>query len=101
MMELADMLKNFVEVNVDQILREKYPHIQHPAAVYAHVVRVSEADGTCTCTVQILDSGMNRNTDFPEIPGVKTKISLRAGDTVVALLVYGGCNVFILGRYEG
>jgi hypothetical protein len=101
MMRLSDMLKNFVEVNMEQILREKYPHIRHPAGVYARVVNAREKNGTYTCTVQILDSGMNRNTDFPEIPGVTTKISLQAGDIAVALLMYGGCDVFIIGRYEG
>lgn len=97
---MSDMLRSFVEQALDERLREKYPHVQHPAGMYARVVRVKEDHGTCVCTVRLLDEAGNDNPRFPEIPGVKTGIALKEGDLAAVLLMYGGSSMFVIGRYE-
>lgn len=97
---MSDMLRTFVKKEMERQLKEQYPHIQHPSGMYAEVVRVNEFDGKYVCTLKILDQSMNTDNEFPEIPNVKTNIELQQGDVAVILLLYGGNDVLILGRYE-
>lgn len=51
-------------------------------------------------TLKILDKTLNVDNDFPEIPNVRSSIQVQKDDIVVVLLLYGGSDVFILGRCE-
>ena len=51
-------------------------------------------------TLKILDKTLNVDNDFPEIPNVKSSIMAQKEDIVVVLLLYGGSDVFVLGRCE-
>lgn len=97
---MSDMLQTFVKKEMERRIKEQYPHMQHPAGMYASVVQVKECQGSYVCTLRLLDQSMNIDHDFPEIPNVKTKVELRRGDIAVILLLYGENTVFILGRYE-
>lgn len=97
---MSDMLRVFVSQALDQRLREKYPHMQHPAGMHARVVHAKEDHGKYVCTVRLLDEAGNDDMAFPEIPGVKTDIALKKGDLAVVVLLYGGSSMFVIGRYE-
>ena len=97
---MPDMLKIFVKKEMEKNIQERYPHVQQPAGMYANVVAVKKIKEEYLCTLKILDKNMNINSDFPEIPDVKTNIELKQGDIAVIILLYGGSSVFILGRHE-
>lgn len=97
---MSDMLQTFVKKEMEKLIQEKYPHVQHPSGMYAKVVQSKEINGRYLCTLKILDKAMNTDKDFPEIPNVKTDIELKQGDIAVIHLLYGGSIVFILGRYD-
>lgn len=95
---MADMLEAFVQKVMDKRIKKKYPHIQHPSAVYANVSQVKKKDNIYICTLRILDKNLNTDNSFPEIPGVKTHIEVKKNDRVVVLLLYAGTRAFIAGR---
>ena len=95
---MADMLESFVQKVMDKRIKNKYPHIQHPSAVYAKVSQVKKKNDIYICTLRILDKNMNTDNDFPEIPQVKTEIEVKKDDTVVVVLLYAGTRAFIVGR---
>lgn len=95
---MSDMLRTFVNKEMEKQIREKYPHMQHPSGMYANIIRIKESNGKYVCTLRILDEAMNADNDFPEIPDVETDIELKQGDTAAILLLYGGSSVFVLGR---
>ena len=98
---MSGLLGDFTKSAIGQEIKTNYPHIEHPAGVYAKVVYVSEDNGKYTCVIRILDRSMNIDKSFPEIPGVKTDIKIHNGDTVILLMLYGGSAFYILGRYDG
>lgn len=97
---MSDMLKTFVDMALDERIREKYPHLRHPACVYAKIVKVYQADGIYEYTIRIMDAAMETDDDFPEIPGVRSAIRMAEGDTAVVMLLYGGINVYVVGRRD-
>lgn len=98
---MAGLLEDFTRTAIEQEIKINYPHIEHPAGVYAKVVFVTEDNGKYICVIRILDRSMNIDKSFPEIPGVKTDIKVKAGDIVALLMLYGGSDFYILGRYDG
>lgn len=97
---MSDMLKTFVETELEKQIKEKYPHMQHPAGVYAKVMNVIPKEKGYICTLKLLDRKLNPDDDFPEVPGVKTTIAFQKGEIAVVLLMYGGNEFTILGRHE-
>ena len=98
---MAGLLEDFTRTAIEQEIKTNYPHIEHPAGIYARVVFATEDNGKYICVIRILDRSMNMDKSFPEIPGVKTDITITAGDTVAVLMLYGGNAFYILGRYAG
>ena len=68
--------------------------------MYAKVVQVKTDNEKYVYTLKILDKTLNVDNDFPEIPNVKSSIKARKEDIVAVLLLYGGSDVFVLGRCE-
>lgn len=95
---MGDLLKTFVGEELRGQLRENYSYLRHPACVYAKVTRVRETQGIYTATLKILDQNKNEDSQFTEIPNVCTEIKIGVGDTVAAILMYGECDPFIVGR---
>lgn len=97
---MSDLLKNFVDREIDDRIRDKYPHIRNPAGVYAKIVQARPADGIYEYTIRILNASMNEDGNFPEIPGVRSGVQMAEGDTAVVLLLYGGACIYVVGRME-
>ena len=98
---MGDMMKVFVDREIDGQIREKYPHLRHPAGVCARIVKAgadSGQPGVYEYTIRILDENMNVDTQYPEIPGVVSALLLGKDEVVVVLLLYGGTDVYIIGR---
>lgn len=94
---MSDMLETFVRKEITNEIKTNYPHIQYPAGMYARIVQAGEK---YMYTLKILDKTLNVDNDFPEIPNVRSSIQIQKDDIVVVLLLYGGSDVFILGRCE-
>lgn len=97
---MSDMLKQFVKKEMDRQIQKNYPHIQKPYGVYAKVLQVKKTENTYVYTLKILDQMLNEDSDFPEIPDVRSHMELSKDDIAVIILLYGGSNIYILGRYE-
>ena len=95
---MAEMLKEFVSNELEKQVNEKYPHIKNPPCMYAKVINVMEKGDLFSYTLKILDKNMEVNNDFPEVPNVKSVLQLNSGDIAVIVLLYGGSDIFILGR---
>lgn len=97
---MSGMMESFVKETIDTQIKEKYPHLQHPAGMYAKVVRVEKSGDKYKYTLKILDKNLSNNNDFPEVPNVKSDIELQKNDIAVVILLYGRSGFYILGRYE-
>ena len=98
---MGDMMKGFVDREIDEQIRAKYPHLRHPTGVCARIVGTganSKQPGIYEYIIRILDEDMNVDTQYPEIPGVLSALSLEKDEVVVVLFLYGGTDVYILGR---
>ena len=97
---MSDMLETFVRKGITNEIKTNYPHIQYPAGMYARIVQAKQDGEKYMYTLKILDKTLNVDNDFPEIPNVRSSIQIQKDDIVVVLLLYGGSDVFILGRCE-
>lgn len=95
---MANMMSEFVRQELENEIKEHYPHMRYPPCMRAKVVSVRTGSGTYTCTLKILDKNGQADNSFPEIPMVQTDIEVSRGDTVIVLLLYGECDPFILRR---
>ena len=62
---MAGLLEDFTRTAIEQEIKTNYPHIEHPAGVYARVVFATEANGKYLGVIRILDSSMNIDKSFP------------------------------------
>ena len=116
------MLKEMVRTIVKQVIASSYPHVKLPAVVYAKIVSVQpcgtydleelsitdESVGrtfpahlTCSCYeyhLAIIDRSGNMDSDFPALPGIRSKKPLRAGAVVAVAFAYGDIDPVILGE---
>lgn len=116
------MLKEMVRTLVKQAIASDYPHVKLPAVVYAKVVSVQpcgtygledlsitdksmgrtfQAHLTCSCyeyRLTIIDSFGNADSDFPALPGIKSKKQFQAGTVVAVAFAYGDIDPVILGE---
>lgn len=98
---MSGMLGDFVTTEVERIVKEKYPHIQYPAAVYAKVTSAeAKGGGQYVYSLKILDKNKGDDNEFPGVPGVSSTVELQKGDIAAVVLLYGGSDVWILGRCE-
>lgn len=96
---MSDMLKRFVEAELGEQIKQNYPHMQYPPGLYAKVVTVKEmSEGLYVTTLKILDKTKQPDSRFPEVPGVLTDISVKKGEIVAIVLMYGECSPYIIGR---
>lgn len=100
---------------------EKYPHMQHPQMLKAMVtgaseageweeeVKVQDADGIRDCilvhkqysyTLHIIDDSGNRDSSFPTIPSVVSRLQIHEGAIVAVGLLNGLPEPYILGECE-
>ena len=96
---MSDMLKQFVKEELRKQIKQNYPHMQYPPALYARVVTVKEkSEGLYLTTLKILDKNKQSDNRFPEVPNVLTDILVTKGEIVAVVLMYGECSPYIIGR---
>jgi hypothetical protein len=92
------MMESMIKSVIDNTLKNDYPHVLLPLAVYARVTKVQDQYTYYDHDIKILDESMNYNEDFPELPRVKSKVRYEVGTIVAVLLMYGQLNAFIVGE---
>lgn len=92
------MLEQMIQNVIEKLVNTRYQHIKLPSAVYARVTKVQEYPDYYIYNLKILDENKVINTEFPEIPEVKSKVVLENGDIATVLLLYGQLNVYIVGK---
>ncbi len=96
---MSDMMKKFVEQELQTQIKENYPHMQYPPGLYARVVAVRKSGELYETTLKILDKNRQPDSRFPEVPKVKTDIALLKNEVVAIVLLYGECDKpYIIGR---
>lgn len=53
---MSDMLETFVRKGIENEIKTNYPHIQHPAGMYAKIVQVKTDNEKYVYTLKILDN---------------------------------------------
>lgn len=94
---MAD-LRKFVENTVDEIVRNKYPHLRLPAVMEAKVVGKDEMEGWFSYRIRILTVDGIEDETMPEIPGVVSSQEYDVGNRVLVVNTYGVLRFHILGR---
>lgn len=89
---MSDMMKMFVEQELQNQIKENYPHMQYPPGLYAKVVSVRQNGELYEATLKILDKNKQPDIRFPEVPKVKTDIPVLKNEIVAIVLMYGECN---------
>ena len=79
-------------------IKENYPHMQYPPGLYAKVVSVRQNGELYEATLKILDKNKQPDIRFPEVPKVKTDIPVLKNEIVAIVLMYGECKPYIIGR---
>ena len=95
---MSDMMKMFVEQELQNQIKENYPHMQYPPGLYAKVVSVRQNGELYEATLKILDKNKQPDIRFPEVPKVKTDIPVLKNEIVAIVLMYGECKPYIIGR---
>ena len=94
---MSDMMKMFVEQELQNQIKENYPHMQYPPGLYAKVVSVRQNGELYEATLKILDKNKQPDIRFPEVPKVKTDIPVLKNEIVAIVLMYGECSLYQTG----
>ena len=116
------MLEEMVKAIIKKSISADYPHLKLPAVVFASVKSVTKLgpfeieelvihnddtgnsfNGHITTnwyeyTLTVLDRFGNPDSDFPTIPGIKSKMQFKAGTVVAVALPYGDLTPAIIGE---
>lgn len=95
---MSDMLKSFVGQELERNLREEYPHLRYPPAMYAQIVNSRNEAGYYSYVIRILDKNKREDVRFPEIPKVLSEMPYKVGDIIVIVFLYGDIVPYIMGR---
>ena len=60
---MSDMMKMFVEQELQNQIKENYPHMQYPPGLYAKVVSVRQNGELYEATLKILDKRRQRQQE--------------------------------------
>lgn len=87
---MAGDLAQFVTNALQKTIAKSYPHLKLPAIVAAAVTTAKPlSDGWTEYSIQILTESGSPNPSYPEIPGVRAKLTVETGRTVAVGLLYG------------
>lgn len=92
------MLETMIKTVLTKTLKENYPHLLLPGAVYAKITKVQDLGSHYEYNLKILDESQLIDESFPELPGIRSKIAIEDGKTVAILLLYGQLNAYIVGE---
>lgn len=91
---VEEMVKNVLEKQLDS----KYPHLLLPMAMCAKIVTAAPMGDKYKYSIKIVDKNGDTDDQFPEIPGVYSKLSFEVDQMVAILLLYGELNPYIVGE---
>jgi len=92
------MLEQVVKAVMRKLLAVDYPHLGHPAAMHAVVTRAELTGDHYEYNLRIIDKAGQVDGHYPELPGVKSRLHVEVGATVVILLPYGELNPVIVSE---
>jgi len=116
------MLEKMVQDIIDKKMQEQYAHALIPAVMHAQVTKVSalgtyeykdmKIEGCDKCepytatitgkwyeyNLKILTKDGAPDDNFPEVPGVKSKIQIEQGGKAAVVMLYGELRPFIVGE---
>ncbi len=96
---MSKQLARFVENVVEDILKKKYPHLVEPSILLARVSNAVDLTGSWTeYTLTVVDRFGIDDSDFPTLPGVRSKVQLDVGDLAAIALPYGDLRPAIIGE---
>ena len=90
---MSDMMKMFVEQELQNQIKENYPHMQYPPGLYAKVVSVRQNGELYEATIKILDKNKQPDIRFPEVPKVKTDIPVLKNESVAIVLIANAAKI--------
>lgn len=85
---------------VRKTLREQYPHLRFPAAVYARIASRKDLADSYEYVLAVTDADGNRDESVPLIPAVSSTQRHDPETLVIAALPYGELSPFILGEVQ-
>lgn len=92
------MLEEFVTTVIKKLMKTEFPHLEHPAAMYARVTKRTELGGYYEYNLKILDKDKQVDSRFPELPRIRSKQGHEVGDVVAVAMLYGELNPYIVGE---
>lgn len=120
---MGKQLESFVKRVVGDILKRDYPHLATPSVLLARVSSVKELSDTYELqeldihndesggsyrghivgrwqeyTLAVVDRFGNTDSDFPALPGVRSKVQLQEGALAAIALPYGDLTPVIIGE---
>lgn len=118
-------IENMIQGVINKKMQEDFPQVQLPAVMQARITRAAPMENIILYEdILIADKNEGRNftaditgswyeyslkiltktgdidARFPEIPGVKSKIPLKAGDIAAIMLMYGVLRPCIVGEVK-
>lgn len=91
-------LKQMIRNEITNKINREYPHLKMPTAMYARITGAAQQGTDYIYNIKILGKDLGYSSEHPEIPGVKSKLKIETGKSVVVLLMYGELNPFIVGE---
>lgn len=95
-------LEQFTQTVVRRMISEQLPHLAHAAITRAEVAAAKEpdAEGWSEYTIRLTDRRGNALSDWPEIPGVRSKASYTAGCFVAIGFLDGEAEPVIISEVD-
>ena len=112
------MLEEMVASVMKKTLAQDFPHLKLPAAVFATIDSAAKSDAFDIEEVTgevfkahitsywyeykltVIDRFGNPDTNYPALPGIKSKKQFKAGAVVAVALPYGDLTPAIIGEVE-
>lgn len=118
------MMESFVKSVTRKLLEQEYPHLAHPAVIFATITQATQLGQTFKTKeltisndsetsrykgyilapwyeyeLKVVDRFGNQDDNFPIIPGVRSKGQFEVGSFVAVAMAYGDVPV-ILGEVQ-
>jgi hypothetical protein len=88
-------LEQFVRVTVNKMFSREYPHLMRPAVMHAQISRVTRQEDYNVYSFKVLNRFGAIDTNFPEIPNIRSRAFFELGTTVLIGFAYGDIPAII------
>ena len=89
------MLEEFVKAAVNKIISQNYSYLKLPAILLATIDSTTLLDDWYEYTLTVIDRFGSIDSDFPKLPGIRSRKHYSIGATVAIALAYGDSPVII------